>query len=176
MKNIVVAIDGSDNARKARDLAIEMAKSFGSRLTLVYVNNGHALTDAERHLAETEFGDTLRHYSTTTMREDVSLISEVDVLGPFKRHAVHAGAIKQILGEGILAAAKTDAEETGLEAVDIVFRDGDPATEVIAAAKKAAADMIVVGSRGLGNVASLLMGSVSHKIANLASCSVMIVR
>jgi nucleotide-binding universal stress UspA family protein len=31
--------------------------------------------------------------------------------------------------------------------------------------------MIFVGSRGLGNVKSLLMGSVSHKVAHLAECT-----
>ncbi len=32
-------------------------------------------------------------------------------------------------------------------------------------------DMIFLGSRGLGDAQSLLMGSVSHKVAHLAECT-----
>jgi nucleotide-binding universal stress UspA family protein len=38
------------------------------------------------------------------------------------------------------------------------------------------ADLIVVGSRGLGRLRELLIGSVSHKVAMLAKCPCLIVR
>ena len=37
-------------------------------------------------------------------------------------------------------------------------------------------DAIVMGSRGLGDLESLLLGSVSHKVAHAAPCSCVIVR
>jgi len=51
---------------------------------------------------------------------------------------------------------------------------GDPAEELVKASRDA--DMIVVGSRGSGGFASLLMGSVSSKVAHHAACPVVIIR
>ncbi len=38
-KNILVAVDGSENNKAAVRMAIEMAKNYGARLTAVYVEN-----------------------------------------------------------------------------------------------------------------------------------------
>jgi nucleotide-binding universal stress UspA family protein len=35
---------------------------------------------------------------------------------------------------------------------------------------------VVMGSRGLGGIQGLLMGSVSHKVSHAAACSVVIVK
>ena len=43
-------------------------------------------------------------------------------------------------------------------------------------AKTAEADMIVLGNRGMGMLAELLMGSVSMKISQYAECPVVIVK
>ena len=45
---------------------------------------------------------------------------------------------------------------------------GDPATEILRYAREAEADTIVMGSRGRGRLAGLLLGSVSQKVASLA--------
>jgi nucleotide-binding universal stress UspA family protein len=51
---------------------------------------------------------------------------------------------------------------------------GDPAEELINASHDA--DMVVVGSRGSGGFASLLMGSVSNKVTHHAACPVVVIR
>ena len=51
---------------------------------------------------------------------------------------------------------------------------GDPADEILAAAGKHGADLIVVGSRGLGEYAELLLGSVSRKVLHLAKVPVLV--
>lgn len=46
-----------------------------------------------------------------------------------------------------------------------VLKDGQPASAIAAAADSVDADLIVVGRRGLGGVAELLLGSTSHELS-----------
>jgi nucleotide-binding universal stress UspA family protein len=48
--------------------------------------------------------------------------------------------------------------------------------EILHAAREFEADAIVVGSRGHGDFAGLLLGSVAHKVIQLADCPVVVVR
>ena len=50
---------------------------------------------------------------------------------------------------------------------------GDPAEELVKASRDA--DMLVVGSRGSGGFARLLMGSVSSQVTHHAACPVVII-
>lgn len=58
--------------------------------------------------------------------------------------------------------------------VELRVRMGDPADETLAEAKRIGADIIIVGRRGLGAYAELLLGSVSRKIVHLAKIPVMV--
>lgn len=53
---------------------------------------------------------------------------------------------------------------------------GDPADEIIRAARDHGFDLIVVGHRGLSPVKAFLLGSVSNRIVSHAPCSVLVVR
>jgi nucleotide-binding universal stress UspA family protein len=73
--------------------------------------------------------------------------------------------------EGMLAAL---GEETqGLEIERLVV-EGDPAVRLIELSTTA--DLLVVGSRGLGGFRELLLGSVSHHCATHARCPVVVIR
>jgi len=59
---------------------------------------------------------------------------------------------------------------------DTVMEWGDPAKVITSKASREGYDMIVLGSRGLGGIAGLLLGSVSDQILHRAHCPVLIVR
>ena len=63
--------------------------------------------------------------------------------------------------------------DTSGVAVRKVVVEGAPAALLVDAAREA--DLLVVGSRGHGGFAGLLLGSVSHQCANHAACPVVIV-
>jgi nucleotide-binding universal stress UspA family protein len=65
------------------------------------------------------------------------------------------------------------SEEARPESVTVQSVSGTPAEELISAARDA--DMIVVGSRGAGGFAYLLMGSVSTQVAQHAHCPVTVI-
>ncbi|WP_338140663.1 universal stress protein [Candidatus Neomicrothrix sp.] len=82
------------------------------------------------------------------------------------------------------AALEHDAEErmdrfmSALDVPDGVsvtgsVRRGPPAQVLLEAAEDA--DMVVVGSRGLGGFAGLLLGSVARRVTHLAPCPVVVV-
>jgi nucleotide-binding universal stress UspA family protein len=54
--------------------------------------------------------------------------------------------------------------------------EGDAAEAIIDVAVTRASDIIVMGSRGLGRLAGLLLGSTSQKVVAHAPCPVLIVR
>jgi nucleotide-binding universal stress UspA family protein len=53
---------------------------------------------------------------------------------------------------------------------------GNPAEEIMKAASKEHADVIVMGAQGLGAVARFLIGSVSTRVVQHANCAVLVVR
>jgi nucleotide-binding universal stress UspA family protein len=54
--------------------------------------------------------------------------------------------------------------------------DGDPRSAIIQACEDWRADLAVVGSRGLGAIAGMVLGSVSIEVARNASCAVLITK
>jgi nucleotide-binding universal stress UspA family protein len=57
-----------------------------------------------------------------------------------------------------------------------VIKYGNPAEEILAAAKKMKADLIVTGSHGRHGAQKFFLGSVSSKIVDHAPCSVLVVK
>jgi nucleotide-binding universal stress UspA family protein len=56
------------------------------------------------------------------------------------------------------------------------LRMGEVDLEIVALAEELGADLIVMGSRGLGGVRRALMGSVSNSVVRHAHCPVLVVR
>lgn len=85
-----------------------------------------------------------------------------------------ADAVEEFAGQ-ILKRARDRAEKAGVPAVDTQVGWGDPAEVIIDKARREKTDMIVVGRRGHGRLAGLLLGSVSQKLVSLAPCIVVVV-
>jgi nucleotide-binding universal stress UspA family protein len=81
--------------------------------------------------------------------------------------------IRVALTQAVDTAAAALRERGGDVEVEAVVVEG-PAVTVLTG-EAAAADLLVVGSRGLGGFRELLLGSVSHQCAQHAPCPVLIV-
>ena len=80
------------------------------------------------------------------------------------------------IGEQVLARGQRVAEAKGVPTPKLVLKEGDPARVIVSIAGRELADMIAMGSRGLGGVEGLLSGSVSYKVSHTAQRSCLIVR
>lgn len=78
-------------------------------------------------------------------------------------------------GTDILEKANKKLSKKGITA-KISLKEGNIVNEIKKTVKKEKCDLIVVGNKGLGSVSRLLLGSVSNKISQSSSCSVLIVK
>ena len=54
--------------------------------------------------------------------------------------------------------------------------EGHPAEEIIRAAARTHADLVILGSRGMTGLKGAFLGSVSRRVARHAPCSVLVVK
>ena len=147
-RRIVVATDGSEDARRATAAAIGFAKRDGAELLIV---------SAVEHITgiDASSADTVGGVRALTEYFDFA----------------HA-EVKEVLRE-----ATALAKARGLEARSVLLDGASSAVQMITEfAKKERADLIVVGTRGLSGFQKLLLGSVSSGIVSHAPCSVLVVR
>jgi nucleotide-binding universal stress UspA family protein len=133
MKRILVAYDGEPPARRALDIAIELAQGGDAIVGVVSVvpfRFGRDMDDVWADEADT--ADALR-----------------DAMQILEEHGIKAKLLEPW---------------------------GDPAATIEKVAEEGGYDTIVVGSRGLGAVDRLLLGSVSEYLATNAGETVVIAR
>jgi len=166
--HILVATDGSPNAGRAVDFAIDMASRYKSRLSVVNVVTSGKVSESLRHLAEVEhiIGSGGKSSApATTITFPSYLVSELGETGANSREVLTK--IGDYLVERVVKSARTG----GVDNVKTYVKNGDAAEIVLEIAKDNEVDVIVTGNRGLGNLKSLLLGSVSYKISQLAECT-----
>ena len=145
-KTLLIPVDGSTHSIKALDLAIDLADKYQSLLVILSVY---------RHQSQFESSHSLVRPRQGIEPPDQSM--------------------KQ-LAEDIVENARQHAEERGAKHVTPVVRRGQPSRSIVQVAKEHGAEAIVMGNRGLGDVSGFLLGSVSHKVASLAECTVITVK
>jgi nucleotide-binding universal stress UspA family protein len=138
-----------------------------SNILLAVDGSDHAL-----HAARVA-ADLANAMNAKTLRVVVAYASIPPYLGePNLQDAINA----RLMGsQGILQKA---VEALGTVSAE-VFTDpveGDPAESIIEVARTRESDLIVMGSRGLGRLSGLLLGSTSQKVVAHAPCPVLIVR
>ena len=147
MRTIVVGYDGTRPAEEALRRATELAQPLGASVVVVDVAAPEVPIPATG-----AFG--LMPY---TLPPESDVLPEEEL---WDRHRAHAKAVLEEHG--------VPHEFTGVI--------GRPAEEIIDAAERRQADLIVVGTRDLGFLDRLLGGSVSEDVARGAPCDVLIVR
>lgn len=174
LKRVLVPIDGSDHAEKAINLASEIAKSCEAKVVLLHVWQPGPVPAELRHMAEVEHLAEPQATSFKAAAADVAL-SRVPVAMPAGEPGTNA-RILESLGETLLRSAENEVKAAGVSAVETALREGDPAEQILKCAQDQGVHLIAIGSRGLSSLQGLLMGSVSHKVTQLATCPVLVAK
>ena len=142
-QSIVVPIDGSDPSKRALSHAIEIAKKFNSEITIITVASTHHRTPAVENVSKKGTPPA----TESVKRKAFNLIVDAE-----EEH--HRSVLKE---------AEAVAKAEGFN-VRTVFLRGQPSEEIINFLDENPHDLIVMGSRGLGGMKRLLLGSTSSAV------------
>lgn len=138
IKKILVPVDGSEHASKAIEFAANMAKQNDATMHLLHV------------VQVTEIPEAIKEF----------IRSEEIKESPYYVYS-------ESIGGRILSVAEDEARKKGVKHIETSVIQGDPAEKIINFAKDGDFDTIVIGSRGLGCLKGVLLGSVSSKVCHL---------
>ena len=146
-KRILVATDGSENAKRAARVAVDLAKECGSELVVVNVIP-----------------------PLTSIQVGVTPPVPVTVTEQYYKDA-------RARAEDLVEEVISEAKKRGVRVRGVLLDKPYSVVEGITSyAKDEGADLIVLGTRGLGGFKKLLIGSVSSGVVSHAPCSVLVVR
>jgi nucleotide-binding universal stress UspA family protein len=148
MQRILTAVDGSAPSLKAVAFAADLAKGCGAELVLVSVSR----------------------------RISAPLTAELETYARQEHLDPPLAELGQARADSVLDAARLEARAHGATRIATRAASGDPAEEILAAARELRPDLIALGSRGHGRLVGLLLGSVAQKVLAHADCPVLVVR
>lgn len=145
-KNILVPYDGSEHARKALLQAIDLAQA----------------------------GDGTKLYLAT-------VCNMVSAMSNFDQVSIAEGCLTSKLTEDLENQCKNDLKEAEARIpqgvpYETLYEVGSPGPVLLDMAEQHKCDLIVMGSRGLGPLKGIFMGSVSSYLVSRAKCPVLIVK
>lgn len=154
-KRILVAVDGSESAARASQVALELTEKFRSELIVL-----HAISPpTSPYLSSIS--------SASPIMPPPPSQAEVDAYYAYARRAAL----------GIIGDTVDQAKKRGLTAKPEIPEGVSSVVEtIINHAANEKADLIVIGTRGLGGFKKLLLGSVSSGVVTHAHCPVLVVR
>lgn len=153
-QKILVPLDGSEHSFRALNIAIQLAKKFDGKITLI-----HVYSAAVRPVMVPE---------TATAPPPI-----IPVMTPIEVSRVTEAARKA--GSEILADGAQKVEAEGVQ-VETVLREGNTVQEIVRSAVDGKFDIIVMGARGLSKIRELILGSVSDGVLRSAPCPVLVVK
>ena len=142
IKKILVAIDGSDQANRAFDFAIDLAQKYSAEITALAVVPPVFLPIP----------------SLNFMKSQAIADASAEIETSFK---------------AVISKAEEKAKKLAISNFSAKLERGNPDETIIKTAELGKFNVIVIGSRGYRGYA---LGSVSSRVAEKATCPVLIVK
>ena len=153
-EKILVPLDGSEHSLRALEIAIQIAKKFDGKITLI-------------HVYSVSVAPVIMPEPTTLTPPMMPVMTSAEVSKAVE--AIRkAGA--SILADG---EQKVKAEEVQVETI---LKEGHIVQEIVRTAKEGKFDLIVIGGRGISRIRELLLGSVTDGVIHHAPCPVLVIK
>ena len=159
-KHIYVPVDNSDFSNRAIDLAVELARGFGARLTGCHV---YAARLHDYRFKQMEY----------TLPEEYKDETELE-----RQRKIHDSLIAmglQLISESYLDVMKAKAEAAGLPFTPKMM-DGKHYKALIEDCQASDYDLVVMGALGMGAVKDSQLGSVTERFVRKVKRDTLIVR
>ena len=143
---LCVAVDGSESSLNAVKTAARLAASLDAEMVVFHVIRNMKVPN--------ELKRFVKKAALEKVRQD---------------------ALEEV-GKEIVDHALAVVAQQGIARCSADILQGDPARSIVAGANKHRCDLIVVGTRGLGQMEGILMGSISRKITDISDISVLVVK
>jgi len=151
IKKILVALDGSEPADKALGFALDLGEKYSAEIVLLSVVPP-VIVPLDPY--PTRGVPPIPPVAMTMYSKEVKASHE------------------KVLSEALKKAKKIKPKLK----VSTKLAEGRPSDKIVETAKEENFDVIVVGSRGLGGIKKFFLGSVSDRVADEATCPVLIVK
>lgn len=169
-ERVLLASDLSRSAARATEVAVALADRFSSELTALNVQEPYDIIaesiDPYTGLAP----ERLAREARLTLEQTMSVATQKQAL-PARNVSAATGG-----GTALMDMETVDARTDSPVRYQVRQEYGHPTATILHVADEIQADLIVVGSRGLGGFAALLLGSTSNHLATHAHCPVLVVR
>lgn len=172
IKKILVPVDGSSHSIKAAEWACDVASKFDAELILLHVLLRGHMPEGLQRVLDVEGGATGRD------RPDNLVNMPQEIMARVQDRTTTQLSIDDLdmVGKYVLSNVSHICAEKGVKKVTKKVEEGYAAEVILNMAQSVGADMIVLGSRGLGGLKGLLMGSVSLKVTQAATCTCVTVK
>ena len=135
-------------------------------------------SDHSKNALEHAIAIAKEEHTTITL---VYIANIVSVISSFDQIPSGSGYVTEQVAKDMEETGKAVLEEFVISVpqeikVRSVFEVGSPGPAILSVAKRLDGDLIVMGSRGLGPIKGLFMGSVSSYIVSNCTCPVLIVK
>lgn len=153
-EKILVPLDGSDHSIRALEKAVQIAKNFRGKITLIHV---YSFSIPPMMVPE----------PTTLSSPRIPIFTAEEVS---RMEEAARGVGNRILKDGETKAKAEDVQ------VEKILVEGHAVQEIVRTAKEGHFDLIVIGARGISKIREILLGSVSDAVIHHGLCPVLVVK
>ena len=163
IKKILYATDLSESAVHAFSYAVSLANMYGAGITILHVLAEFPGEEFITNMINTDTWEEIknRHYSE----------ARDQLIGKKRDHV----ALKEVL-EAFSDKTKADAVDQTFVTDEVLIKHGTPAEVIVETSQELNCDLIVVGTRGHGVIADILVGNTAKWVLKHSPIPVLVIR